>query len=85
MELAMTSGFFELSQDEMMVVDGGDFQDAFEILKMGCTFATTVCLVGAALATAPATAAACGVLAAVGGLEVGICEYMSYKAGKMGV
>ena len=33
MELAMANGFFELSQDEMMVVDGGDWQDVFEGLN----------------------------------------------------
>ena len=55
MELAMANGFDELSQDEMMAVDGGDWQDVFEILKLGAGVATGVCLVGVAAATVPAT------------------------------
>lgn len=85
MELTMGNGFFELSQDEMLVVDGGDWQDVFEGLKVFATVATGVCTVGAAIATAPATAIACGALAVVGSVEYAVCDYMSYKAGKMGV
>lgn len=85
MNLAMANGFFELSQDEMMVVDGGDWQDVFEGLKVLATVATGVCTVGAAIATAPATAVVCGALAVVGTVEYAVCDFMSYKAGKMGV
>ncbi len=83
--MVMANGFNELSQNEMMEVDGGDWQDVFEGLKVFSTVAIGVCTVGAAMATAPATALACGALAVVGTVEYAVCDFMSYKAGKMGV
>lgn len=63
MELAMANGFFEMSQDEMMVVDGGKWYDGVlaGLAGFGVTCGACASIGGASVLTMGVPAlAACG-------------------------